>query len=128
MFSTAPSTFGYPTETTQANYYPGEHCLSQHEIGLVSKVLEAHNIKPENTRVIKRYEDDQCILDVLQASTVTACVAKWDGIDGEHVAVRLSGGNHHEEMSKICGSLLQARELASNETTKGHRPLRQQLP
>lgn len=75
MLSLTPSNFGYPSENSQANYSPGEHRITLEEIGLVSKVMEAHDIESESTIVIKRFDGDTRVFDVLQASTVTGCIA-----------------------------------------------------
>ncbi|KAJ6084950.1 hypothetical protein N7499_004579 [Penicillium canescens] len=116
MLSTTPSSFGYPSDNSQANYYPGEHRITRHEVGVISKVLEAHNIEPENTRVMKGYEGNKRIFDILQASADTEFIAQWDELDGDDVVVRILSGDHHKEMSKICESLVRAKEFASNET------------
>lgn len=118
MLSAEPSTFGYPSSTSQANYYPGEHQITEHEVGLVSKVLKAHNIEPENTRIKKWKDGNKRVFDVLQASadaTDTKNITQWDGVDGDDVLVRVLQGDHHNEMSSICTYLLKAKEFASND-------------
>ena len=116
MLSPTPSSFGYPSDNMQANYYPGDDRITRDEIALVSKVLEAQNIEPENTRVLKTTTADKCVLHVLQASTTTECLREWEDVDGVGTAVRLESGDHAEEMSKICASLLKAKEFCENET------------
>ncbi len=114
MLSTSPSSFGYPSEKAQANYYLGDR-ITRDDLTLVSKVMEAHNIEPENTRVLKRKgQGPKHSFDVLQASAVSGCLGQWDDVDGHGTVVRLVGGDHHDEMSKICGSLLAAKAYAGN--------------
>jgi dipeptidyl-peptidase-3 len=114
MLSTAPSSFGYPGDNSQANYYLGDR-ITRDDLTLIAKVMEAHDIEPENTRVLKsKGEGSQQIFDVLQASTVLRCLARWDDVDDVGTVIRVCGGDHRDEMAKICGCLLQAKKYVAN--------------
>lgn len=116
MLSTLASSLGYPGDTKQANYYPGPARLTRDKITLVSKALEAHNIEPENTRVTKAADiDHELVIRVLQASTNSEFLEEWGDVDEVGTSLRLEGGDHAEELSRICASLLEAREYCANE-------------
>lgn len=116
MLSPDPSRFGYPGSTTQFGYYPGAARLAPDEIILVSEVLKDHRIEPENTRMTKVADTNhERVIRVLQASTDNRLLETWDDVDGLGTSVRLEGGDHAEELSKICASLLEAREYCANE-------------
>lgn len=114
--STAPSSFGFPSKTAQANYYPGSTPVTRDEVTLVSQTLEAHGIELENTRVQKTVEGGRRTLHVLQASTIIGVIHEWENVDGNGTVVRVEGGDHSEELSKICASLLTAKEYSDNNT------------
>jgi len=111
MLSPTPSTLGCPSDRAQANYYPGERRITRDDLDLVSKVMEDNSVEPENTRVTKT-EDGY---NILQASTTKSSLARWDNVDGIGTTVRLLGGDHCQELSKICGALIQAKEHATND-------------
>lgn len=114
--STSPSNYGFPSQTTQSNYYPGSTPVTRDEVTLVSHFLAAHGIEPENTRIQKTVEGGRCILHVLQASAVTGVILERQNVDGHGTAVRVEPGDHAEEMSKICAFLLKAREYSADNT------------
>lgn len=116
IISTAPSSFGFPSKTAQANYYPGSTPVTRDEVTLVSQTLEAHGIELENTRVQKTVEGGRRTLHVLQASTIAGVIQEWEDVDGHGTIVRVEGGDHVEELSKICASLLTAKEYSDNKT------------
>lgn len=114
--SKLPSNHGFPSQTTQSNYYPGSIPVTRDEATLVSQILEAYGLEPENTRLQKTVEGGRCILHVLQASTVRDVILEWQNVDGHGTAVRVERGDHAEELSKICISLLTAREYSADNT------------
>ncbi|KAJ5614846.1 hypothetical protein N7528_008500 [Penicillium herquei] len=118
ILSTVPSSFGYPSKTSQANYYPGEDRITREEIALILRAMEMHRIEPENTRIHKRKNGDKWIFEVLQASIDDRCFAKWDKFEGHDITIRILGGDHNEEMAKICDSLEQAKMYSSNESLR----------
>ncbi|KAG8163231.1 hypothetical protein KVR01_006528 [Diaporthe batatas] len=115
MVSELPSSIGYPGDSTQANYYPGNDRLTRDEIALVSTLLQAHNIEPENTRVTKTSANGEQVLQVLQASVTKQCVGEWKNVDELETTLRVEGGDHAEELSRICTSLLAAKEYCENQ-------------
>lgn len=60
-----PFSLGYPSETAQSSYYPGND-IREEDVMMVSKVLEQNSIFPENTRLQKA--DDGTGFEVLLAS------------------------------------------------------------
>lgn len=87
MLSGLPSSLGYPEDSTQANYYPGNERLTRDEIAYVYKILEMHNIEPENTRVTKTTAIGKKTLHVLQASVNSGCLEEWKDVDEKQVAI-----------------------------------------
>ena len=114
MTSGPPFVIGYPSDYAQSAYYPGNERISKDEISLVSKVLETHRIEPENTRIQKIATDNNYVFQVLQASTNKQSTTQWDGNDGIGT-VQIQGGDHADELSKVCESLRRAREYTENE-------------
>ncbi|KAI0545209.1 dipeptidyl peptidase III [Xylaria curta] len=115
MISGPPFVLGYPSECAQSTYYPGDEKITKEEISLVSKVLENHGIEPENTRLQKVVAEGHPIFEVLQASTNDQFLEQWDRVDGLGT-VRIRGGDHASELTKVCQSLRRAREYTENET------------
>lgn len=115
MFSSQPSSLGYPGDKTQSGYYPGDHELSPDEISKVSQCLEAIRILPENTRIHKVLEGDKVVYQVRQAS-----IEK--DMDSQHTfempdskgTIRLVRGDHCNELSAINDSLNEAVNYANN--------------
>lgn len=104
---------GYPSEYAQSTYYPGEENITEEEISPVSKVLQDRNIEPENTRLQKVIIDGKHVFEVLQASTSEHSIRDWDNVDGLGT-VRIQGGDHAVELTRVCESLLRAKEYTEN--------------
>ncbi|KAJ5948684.1 hypothetical protein N7454_001991 [Penicillium verhagenii] len=104
MFETSERQLAGKLLSWRAPYYSAE-------VRVFSEFLEAHNIEPENTRVVKGYEGKKLLL----ASADTETIAQWDELDADGFVVRILSGDHHKKMSRICGSLVRAKEFASNE-------------
>ena len=115
MFSSRPSSLGYPSVENQSCYYPGENDISPGEISLVSQYLEKHKILPENTRVHKTFVDGICVYELLLASvennTSHENMAK---LPNSEACVRLVKGDHADELSAICHYLKRAAQYATN--------------
>ena len=114
MFSSQPSSLGFPGDKTQSCYYPGDHKLSPDEISHVSQCLEENSILPENTRIQKVYEGDRAIYQVHQASVgqETSSQRTIEMPDSKG-SIRLVGGDHCEELTAICDSLDEAAKYAT---------------
>lgn len=114
IFSSQPSSLGFPGATTQSCYYPGDYKLSPDEISQVSKRLEENNILPENTRIQKVFEGDIPIYQVLQAP-VEGRTNNQQIIDMPDLkrSIRLVKGDHCDELTAICDSLNQAAQYAA---------------
>ncbi|KAF9887731.1 hypothetical protein FE257_009684 [Aspergillus nanangensis] len=108
------SGYKYPSDKSQAHYYLGKNQFSADEIALILKAMAAHKVEPENTRIVKSNDGGKQVFDILQALTTIGCTAQWVDFDRDDVLVRVAGGDHREEMSKICGELLRAKEFTSN--------------
>lgn len=52
IISSPPYGLGYPSDITQSAYYMGSS-ITEHNIQMISKVLERNSIFPENTRIRK---------------------------------------------------------------------------
>ncbi|KAJ8131320.1 hypothetical protein O1611_g2308 [Lasiodiplodia mahajangana] len=115
MTSGPPFEIGYPSERSQSTYYPGKVKITKEEIALVARVLEDHEIEPGNTRLQKVVNDGKPTFEVLQASTDGQMSRQFGNVNGLG-AVRIRGGDHAEELAKICRSLHEAKSYTENET------------
>jgi dipeptidyl-peptidase III len=101
MLSLSPAVLGYPGDNAQANYYLGPNNIARNKIALVGKVLEAHSIEPENTRIAKSQDSDKSILEVTIASPTGGIIEECSCFADHGTVIRLVGGDHSREMSKI---------------------------
>jgi len=69
MMAVPPYTLGYPSETAQSSYYIGDKHMTKKEITAVAKVMEPHDIWPENTRVHATMEGRTRVFEILQATS-----------------------------------------------------------
>ncbi|KAI1138888.1 dipeptidyl peptidase III [Hypoxylon sp. FL0543] len=109
-----PFTLGYPGVLAQSSYYPGA-AIKKEEIALVSKHMDAHSILPENTRIRKLADNT---FEVLQASVEPTKPAVSLDIPGSPASVNLVGGDHAEDLKKVCSNLSKAAEYAANDTQR----------
>ena len=116
--SVLPHTLGYPSDTTQSQYYPTVSSrLSAQDITEVSNALQRVGIWPENTRLRKENPEESHLITVLQASTeIDARMVETN--DNNSSRVHLRRGDHHKALTKICSHLNQALEFTSNEAQK----------
>ncbi|KEY73545.1 hypothetical protein S7711_03704 [Stachybotrys chartarum IBT 7711] len=110
-----PFALGYPSDSTQSAYYPSEERITKKEIARVSDFLQDKEIELENTRLRKVIADGQSVFEVLQASTDAESRAEWTAVEGLGT-VRIVGGDHASELTRVCESLLQAKAYVENET------------
>ena len=90
MFSSQPSSLGFPGVESQNCYYPGEHVISSKEISLVSQYMEEHKVPPENTRIHKTFVDGRRVYELLMASVVkNAGQEKITKLPGSEASIRL---------------------------------------
>ncbi|UQC90711.1 dipeptidyl-peptidase 3 [Colletotrichum lupini] len=97
IYSSPPFSLGYPGETTQSTYYPGNH-ITKEEIAMVSQVLEQKSILPENTRLRKLDGDAGFELQI--ASSDDGSLGVLPLSDGRS-SVKLVMGDHAAELEKI---------------------------
>lgn len=114
LFSKPPFSLGYPSDTTTSAYYPGPARITKDEISLISRVMQEHQIYPENTRLRKTDTSGQRVYDILQASVETDAepIILTTDITGD--VIRLIRGDHAEELSKICACLTEAAKFAAS--------------
>lgn len=113
MMAVPPFSLGYPGKDTQSAYYPSVEHMSREEIAKVSKVMIKCSIGPENTRVQKLVRVGKTVYRVLQASTNMDT-----SVDNQQVLeddMFLVGGDHSDELSRVCADLTRANEYAGNE-------------
>lgn len=53
MMAKQPSKIGYPSETSQSNFYPGKEKITKEEIEVITKFIKAKGIASETTRLQK---------------------------------------------------------------------------
>ncbi|KAF4992902.1 hypothetical protein FGRMN_6845 [Fusarium graminum] len=115
MFSPTPSALGYPGDNLQAAYYPGPDKITRDEIAVVGKILEEYGIEPENTRIVKGVSGENPSFDVLVASSASKVIREWADFDEHGTVIRLVGGDHSREMSRISELLLKAKDFTASD-------------
>ncbi|KAK5015820.1 hypothetical protein LTR39_002412, partial [Cryomyces antarcticus] len=108
-----PRGLGFPSDTSQSSYYPGETRMTREEIFTVSEVLNDLSIEPENTRILKSKDGPRAVYDVLQGSVEEddpPLEVKRPGFG----LVRIVRGDHSKELRQICDCLEEAQKYASS--------------
>lgn len=117
---------------SSSSYYPGTSSITNEEIGAIARVMEKHFIEPENTHISKNTTTDgNPAYEIVIASAHTDAVLQADlsgtatilGVldvsydddlpDVTKIGIRR--GDHAEEMSRICDSLVNASRYAATE-------------
>ena len=112
-----PYGLGFPSDTAQSAYYPGESIITQDEILAISRLLEKHSIFPENTRIQKVSRPKAHTFEVLKASVEHTEPFILE-IPSLGATMKVKGGDHSEELARICASLSEAKKFAANEKQK----------
>ena len=81
----------------------------------MSKILEQNSIFPENTRL--RKADDGSGFEVLLASVGGGDVAQFPLPNGKG-SVRLVGGDHSDDLQRVCTELMEASKYAANDSQR----------
>ncbi|KAK4197328.1 dipeptidyl peptidase III [Triangularia verruculosa] len=115
MVATPPYTLGFPSKTAQSSYYIGDEPISSEDVSVVTKVMERHNIWPENTRLRKIMDGNKPVFEILQATSEISGPAMLDS-DFPETIFQIRRGDHSAELSKVCEQLQHAVEYASNNT------------
>ncbi|KAE8824347.1 hypothetical protein PTNB85_08904 [Pyrenophora teres f. teres] len=110
-----PYGLGFPSDTAQSAYYPGESIITRDEISAVSRLLEKHLIFPENTRIQKVSSPKAHTFEVLRASVEHDTEPSVIEIPSLGATMKVKGGDHSGELAKICASLSEAKKYAANE-------------
>lgn len=115
MTAVPPYGLGFPSDTAQSAYYPGQYVNTQEDIARVSRTLEEHSILPENTRIRKLEGHRSPMYEVLQASVELdpRPVELPTPKSGE--TIRILRGDHSKELAKICSCLSEATKHAAND-------------
>ncbi|KAM9874788.1 dipeptidyl-peptidase 3 [Verticillium dahliae] len=111
MTARPPFSLGYPSETAQSAYYPGDD-LTDPEIAMVSKLLELKAIFPENTRIQR--SGNGASYEVLLAAVERGEVAQFPVPDGKGT-VNLVRGDHSSDLQRVCAELTEASKYAAND-------------
>ncbi|KAI1754488.1 peptidase family M49-domain-containing protein [Xylaria castorea] len=114
IFAIPPYSLGFPSSVSQSSYYLGDR-ISKEEIALVSKVLDAASVFPENTRIEKSKSN---AYKVHQASIDSIGLALSLNTVDASVNIRLVGGDHAADLLRICDNLNKASEYAANYTQR----------
>jgi dipeptidyl-peptidase-3 len=114
MLTVPPYTLGYPSETAQSSYYFGDKAITKEEVLALAKVMERHNIWPDNTRVHTTVEGDTPVFEILQATTQPSDPFPLES-DFPGARFRVKPGDHAAELSRVCSELRAAAEYALND-------------
>ena len=119
IFAVPPYSLGYPSDTTQSQYYLHNGSrMTKDEISKVSNTMESNGLWPENTRLRKECQGQGGVsIDVLQASVETDQTMRELKVDSDST-IRVKRGDHRQSLSKICAHLQEALKHASNEVQK----------
>lgn len=121
MMAAQPTKIGYPSETSQSNFYPGNEKMTKEEIEIITKMIKARGIASETTRLQKlprtgSEESDKFY--VLRASAKKDPSPKLIGEvtigDQQPAEVFLCRGDHFNELEQVDRELNQAHQYASN--------------
>jgi dipeptidyl-peptidase-3 len=113
-----PYGLGFPSDTAQSAYYPGDSVITQEEIAAVSRSLEDHSIHPENTRIRKISDSEVHTFEVLQASIEHDIDSTIIEVPVLGANIRVTRGDHSAELAKICACLAKAKNHAANENQR----------
>ncbi|KAF7560720.1 hypothetical protein G7046_g3427 [Stylonectria norvegica] len=117
---------GYPEDGHLTTYYPDSPDITKPEIKAVSDWMEKKGLLPENQRLRKNRDGS---FEILIASAVTRVPSEGGDI-GKDTAftvedgilkgkiIKLTYGDHSEEMKNITAYIKQAADNADNETQK----------
>lgn len=117
MLAKVPSSLGAPGPLTQSAYYLGDDVLASSEDNVaISKFMKHSQILPENTRLKKNRDAEECAYDILQASITTdQLIFQGNGLlPGVDRRIRLSQGDHRDELQQIYDCLQEAKNFTSN--------------
>lgn len=118
IMAVPPYGLGFPSKDAQSAYYPGNGKLHRDEIAKISQMAERQNILPENTRIRKEQASTgKQIVTVLQASTSTDGLEISDK-ECADMHIILQGGDHKNELEKICEELRLALQHTANDNQK----------
>ncbi|CAI6259664.1 unnamed protein product [Periconia digitata] len=110
-----PYALGFPSDTMQSEYYPGDSTIAHNEVAAISRLLEEYSIFPENTRIQKLLSPQANTFQVLQASIEQDAEPAVLELPTLCATVQIKRGDHSEELAKICASLREAKQYAANE-------------
>ncbi|KAF1738926.1 putative dipeptidyl peptidase 3 [Beauveria bassiana] len=110
LLAVPPFGLGYSTDNAASAYYPGTERISHEEVAKVSKVMAAHAIEPENTRLQKFVVGEKPLYHVLQASVETDERPQRLAND-----VYLVRGDHAKELRSVVSSLGEASKYVAND-------------
>jgi dipeptidyl-peptidase III len=117
MRAIPPFSLGFPSNTAQSMYYPGDCKITQQEIKAISHAMEQWGIFPENTRIEKVEAEGELLYYVLQASSQSTPPREYK-LPENQARVLVKTGDHSIELSKICANLNEATKCAANSTQK----------
>lgn len=121
MMAKQPSKIGYPSETSQSNFYPGKEKITKEEIEVITKFIKAKGIASETTRLQKlprtgSEESDKFY--VLQASVEKdaspTLIGEVTTANQQLAEVFLCRGDNFNELKQVSRELRRAHEYASN--------------
>ncbi|KAM3477702.1 hypothetical protein MY5147_002552 [Beauveria neobassiana] len=110
LLAVPPFGLGYSTDNAASAYYPGTERISHEKAAKVSKVMAAHAIEPENTRLQKFVVGGKPLYHVLQASVETDERPQRLAND-----VYLVRGDHAKELRSVVSSLGEASKYVAND-------------
>lgn len=112
IISIPPYGLGYPSDITQSAYYMGSG-ITEHDIQMVSKVLERNSIFPENTRIRKAEKSGD--FEVLLASVEHTDLDRSFRLPDGKGIVTLMRGDHSSHLERVCAELSEAVKYAAND-------------
>lgn len=112
IVSIPPYGLGYPSDVTQSAYYTGPG-ITEHDIQMVSKILERNSIFPENTRICKVEKGGD--FEVLLASVEHTDLGQNFRLPDGKGIVTLTRGDYSFHLERVCAELSEAIKYAAND-------------
>ncbi|KAK3329182.1 peptidase family M49-domain-containing protein [Apodospora peruviana] len=113
--SIPPYGLGYSSEITQRAYYLGPG-ITEHDVQMVSKVLDRNALCPENTRIRKAENGND--FEVLLASVDRSDLNESFPLPDGNGVVKLTRGDHSVDLERVCAELSEAVKYAGNDRQK----------
>lgn len=118
LYDTTVGLLGWPEEGHLSAYYPESKNILKSDIELINAALAERSIMPENTRVVKKSNNEFVVL-VASAKTGNATSYYPDTFKlSTGASLLIKFGDHAKEFARIVEEMTEAGKYAANDTQK----------